>query len=148
MVLKGMYITCLSTTFIIVSEFAKLPDGKFIACITFGYVCSRFWGIDKPMKEVGWVWFFIQPFLFGTVGASLLVKNIKASDVGNSFLIIIIAAAIRFSAIFVVTVKENYTFKEKLLMAIVWGGKGSITAIFGGIILLEATEKGLGYEEY
>lgn len=76
MELKAAYITCTAVSFIIASEFSTFTDSKFIACITFGYVCFRFWGNEKPMKEVGWVWFFIQPLLFGTVGASLLVKNI------------------------------------------------------------------------
>ncbi len=148
MICKAAYITCMAVTFIIASEYSKLTDGKFLACITFGYMCFRFWGSEKPMKEVGWVWFFIQPMLFGTVGASLLIKNINTSDIGNSFGIIIIAGIVRFAAMFLVTLKQKLTIKERILMGITWGSKGSITAIFGGVILLEATAKGAGYEEY
>ncbi len=95
----------MAVTFVIASEYSTYTDGKFIACITFGYICFRVWGDDKPMKEVGWVWFFIQPFLFGTVGASLLVKNINVSDVGSSFVIIAVACFARFSSMFLVTMK-------------------------------------------
>ena len=85
--------------------------------------------------------------LFGTVGASLLVKNINSSDVGDSILIIIVAGAVRFAAMFLVTFGQNLTVKEKILMGITWGSKGSITAIFGGLIMIEAAAKGPGYEQ-
>jgi solute carrier family 9B (sodium/hydrogen exchanger), member 1/2 len=74
--LKAVYMTSMAVTFIIVSEFSTFTDAKFIACMSFGYACSLFWGTSKPMKELGLVWFFVQPALFGTVGASLVVKNI------------------------------------------------------------------------
>ena len=57
--LKAAYVTLLAVSFIFMSDYFKFTDGKFMSCITFGYVCSRFWGNDKPMKKVGWIWFFI-----------------------------------------------------------------------------------------
>ena len=86
--------------------------------------------------------------LFGTTGASLVVKDIKASDVGNSLIIIFVGGAVRLSSMFLITIKQNLNFKEKLLMAISWASKGSISAIFGGIVLMEAKAKGEDYSEY
>ena len=48
---------------------AQSNEAKYIGALFFGYTSFRVWGDDKPAKEVAWFWFFIQPFLFGTVGA-------------------------------------------------------------------------------
>ncbi len=70
--LKATYCIIVGIGFIIVSEFSTFKNAKYIACLTFGYVCFRFWGESKPAKEIASAWFFIQPFLFGTIGAALL----------------------------------------------------------------------------
>lgn len=70
--LKAAYAMIIAIGFIIASELSTFKNGKYIACLTFGYVCFRFWGEDKPAKEIASAWFFIQPFLFGTIGAALL----------------------------------------------------------------------------
>jgi len=58
-ILKAIYVTISPVSFIIASEYSKFNDGKFIACIAFGYVCLRFWGEEIPSKEISWLWFFI-----------------------------------------------------------------------------------------
>jgi hypothetical protein len=57
---------------VIASELSTFKNAKFIACLTFGYTCFRVWGDHKPAKQIGDCWFYIQPFLFGTIGAALL----------------------------------------------------------------------------
>jgi solute carrier family 9B (sodium/hydrogen exchanger), member 1/2 len=45
------------------------PHAKFIAALFFGYSSYRVWGEAKPSAELYKFWFFLQPCLFGTVGA-------------------------------------------------------------------------------
>ena len=70
--LKAVYCTIIAVVFVLSSEFSTFSNSKFIACLSFGYTCFRFWGDKKPSKELGIVFWYIQPFLFGTVGASML----------------------------------------------------------------------------
>jgi NhaP-type Na+/H+ or K+/H+ antiporter len=45
--------------FVIIGYEADAADAKYIAALSFGYTCFRFWGTDKPAKEIAWFWFFI-----------------------------------------------------------------------------------------
>jgi len=55
----------------IVAEVSTFKESKFVGIIFFGYACYRVWGEDKPEVELGKIWMFCQPFLFGTVGAAV-----------------------------------------------------------------------------
>ena len=67
--LKAAYSLAFALAITFASEFSTFTNAKFIGSLTFGYVCFRVWGLNKPVKEMSAVWFWIQPFLFGTVGA-------------------------------------------------------------------------------
>ena len=54
----------------------SLEESKYIFIITYGYVCFRVWGDQKPDKELAFFWQFCQPFLFGSIGASILFSDI------------------------------------------------------------------------
>jgi len=56
----------------IVAELTHFYESKFVCIIFFGWMCYRVWGEDKPEHELGILWMFCQPFLFGTVGAAVL----------------------------------------------------------------------------
>ena len=68
---KAFYCTILGVGFVLAGDMSTFTNSKFIACLSFGYTCFRFWGADKPSKELGTIFWYIQPFLFGTVGAAL-----------------------------------------------------------------------------
>lgn len=56
---KTLYSVGVSMAIItLTSYFPTFSDAKFIACLSFGYTCSRVWGKDKPMVETGLIWFF------------------------------------------------------------------------------------------
>ena len=104
--------------------------------MVFGYVCFRVWGTAKPAKELAQVFVYIQPFLFGPVGAQLDFSKIKASSLGYSFIIIILAVLARAVATFFVTyVKRDYTLKERIFVAITWTPKAAVQAVLGSMFL-------------
>lgn len=70
--LKCAYCMIMSVVFVIGFTLAGATDGRYIACLSFGYTCFRVWGEHKPAKEIAECWFYLQPFLFGTIGAALL----------------------------------------------------------------------------
>lgn len=148
MYLKCAYCVVIPVGFIVMFDFTKFNEARFISCFAFGYVCFRFWGNDKPSLLLSKIWFFIQPFLFTPIGASLLAKNISASDVGNSIAIIVVSMTIRVATIFVITLKQGFTSLERLLIGASWLGKGTITAILGGVIYTESLNLGEEYNEY
>jgi hypothetical protein len=86
--LKCAYALLISIGLIIASEESTFKNAKYIACLSFGYTCFRVWGEKKPAKQIADCWFYIQPFLFGTIGAALLFTQVRAKDVGSSFILI------------------------------------------------------------
>jgi len=69
---KFFFATAFAVAVPLVSEGVHWPEAKFVCIIFFGYMCYRVWGEDKPEHELGILWSFCQPFLFGTVGAAVL----------------------------------------------------------------------------
>ncbi len=63
----------------IATELTNFHEAKYIGIIFFGYFCHRFWKEEKPEEELAWIWAFMQPFLFGSVGASVLFNRVKAN---------------------------------------------------------------------
>eukprot|EP00347_Sterkiella_histriomuscorum_P005826 403355123 len=145
---KAIYCTILGVSFVLAGDMSTFTNSKFIACLSFGYTCFRFWGDLKPSKELGTVFWYIQPFLFGTVGAALQFSQIKASDVGYSLLIIVLGCTTRIAGIFVATFRSQYNAREKLLMGVSWISKGTVTATLSGIILAQTKAKGDAYKEF
>eukprot|EP00347_Sterkiella_histriomuscorum_P004939 403358501 len=145
---KAVYCTILGVAFILAGDMSTFTNSKFIACLSFGYTCFRFWGADKPSKELGTIFWYIQPFLFGTVGAALQFSQIQASDVGFSLVLIVIGCVARMAGIFVVTIGTQLNAKEKLLMGVSSISKGTVVATLGGIVLAQTKPKGEAYKEY
>jgi len=57
--LKCAYAMLTGIGLVIASELSTFTNAKFIACLSFGYVCFRVWGQHKPAKEIGDCWFYI-----------------------------------------------------------------------------------------
>jgi NhaP-type Na+/H+ or K+/H+ antiporter len=66
---KTVYCMICIIAFPVVADVVHFPNVKFIASLMFGYVGYRVWGENKPSVYLYKIWFFLQPFLFGTVGA-------------------------------------------------------------------------------
>ncbi len=67
---------CICIVFILqisLSSFLYLDKSYAIACISFGYVSRMLWGKDNlPMIELKQLSIISTPFLFGTVGATIV----------------------------------------------------------------------------
>ena len=71
--LKCAYCIAVAIGIIIfTTELKWASNAKYIACLAMGYTCNRVWGDDKPTAQLASCWFFMQPFLFGTIGAALV----------------------------------------------------------------------------
>jgi NhaP-type Na+/H+ or K+/H+ antiporter len=73
-------------------------ESKYIGIITFGFVCYKVWGDKKPDQELAKFWKICQPFLFGTIGASVQFDSMDGSVVGYALLLICIGLIFRWFA--------------------------------------------------
>ena len=88
------------------------------------------------------VWWWIQPCLFGTVGAQLLFSDISLLVVEYSVIIVFAGLFVRLITVIAVVPGSKYTFKERVFMGVAFLPKASLTAAFGVSILTEARMKG------
>lgn len=85
--------------------------------------------LRKPEHLLSAFWIFCQPFLFGTVGASIKFDDMDGSLLGKSFIVIFAGVATRWSmAYFVCGLEGKFTRGERVLMASAWIPKATVQA--------------------
>ena len=104
-----------------------------MAIILAGYIMERLLHITHDLaplsKKLDSLWFYVQPFLYGTIGAELNFLKIDGNIVWKAILITVISVASRFISTFLITfVKREHalTLKEKVFIGICWCPKGSV----------------------
>ena len=107
MYLKTIYCIGCAILFVLVGEDIKYTNSKYLASLTFGYVSYRMWGEDKPTSELGWVWFFITPIFFGSVGASLVLNKIKSFYLGYGAVCIFAGLFVRIIAVLLISLTNS-----------------------------------------
>ena len=72
-------------------------------------------------------WQVCQPFLFGTVGASIKFSDMDGSLLGQSFLVIFVGVGSRWLSCYAVCGLEGkFTRSERVLMASAWIPKATV----------------------
>ncbi|CDW72201.1 mitochondrial sodium hydrogen exchanger 9b2 [Stylonychia lemnae] len=134
--LKMWYCIFCAIFFVVVGEETGFANSKFIASLTFGYCSYRVWGEEKPHKEIGIAWWFIQPIFFGSVGASFNFSQIQKSDVGLGIIIIVSGVLIRLIVVTILSAfpSGKYTTKERAFIAISWMPKATVQAALSSVI--------------
>lgn len=92
----------------------------------------------------------MQPFLFGSVGATLLLTQIRAGDVGKAFAVLVCGQFTRFFVVLLgsYTPSNRYTFKERLFIASTYMPKSTTVATVASVIYTESLAKSDEYAEY
>ena len=87
---------------------------------------------------------FYQPFLFGTIGANVLLGDATLSMFGGAIIIVLVGIVVRWLATFIITTREKkYTGRERAFMGIAWIPKASVVAALSGLLLTKAKEERL-----
>ena len=149
--LKMWYCIACAIGFVIAGEKSTFTNAKYIAGLSFGYTSYRVWGEVKPTKEIGWFWWLIQPIFFGSVGAALVFKQIRNSDIGYGFVCIICGLIIRLLVVSIISAfpRGKYTVKERAFMAFSWLPKATVQAALSAVIFTDAkSNKNAEMEEY
>jgi NhaP-type Na+/H+ or K+/H+ antiporter len=123
---------------VLAAEYTKYTNSKYIACAIFGYTCQRIWGEAKPYKEVAAVWFYLQPILYGNIGASVLFRVIRPEDAGKSIGIVLCGQVARYITVFLMSGIERgkYTVKERVFMGFSNMPKSSNVATNASVVLI------------
>ena len=81
----------------------------------------------KPEGQLASFWQVCQPFLFGTVGASIKFSDMDVSLLGQSFLVIFVGVGTRWLVAYAVCGFEGkFSKPERVLMASAWIPKATV----------------------
>jgi len=135
MKLKCAYCIIVASGIIIFTTLFKwASNAKYISCLSMGYTLGQLWGINKPANEIKACWFFMQPFLFGTIGAALVFSQLSSADVGKSIVCIILGQIMRFLSVFILSYGPKYTIKERIFMSLAWIPKSTVPATLASVV--------------
>jgi len=123
---KTLYCFLMIIAIPIVSNVIHAKSAKYLGSLIFGYTCYRVWGEDKPSANLYKIWFYMQPFLFGTVGAQLQFKLLTGNQIGKAFIIIICGLIARVLVAYAVSIDKRFNFKDRIFISITWIGKATV----------------------
>lgn len=145
-VLSWGFVVASKQKFYVMGEKYSFSNAKYIACFIMGYAVSFFWGPNGvPIKETRIAFLLMMPWLFGSIGAVLLVRLITPASVGFSILHIILGSVFRIIAVLLLTLieRKKFNWKERLFIATTYTAKSNTTATIAGLFLSEAKSLGL-----
>jgi NhaP-type Na+/H+ or K+/H+ antiporter len=80
------------------------------------------------------VWLFVQPFLFGLIGAAVDVYSIDLQVLGQSFALIILGQIVRLFVVFLVTLALRLPWRHQVFCCMCWIPKATVQAALVGIV--------------
>lgn len=114
--LKFFLILIILVFFLIGFEVSGFHESRYICVLFFGYMLNVFWEEDKPDYHLGVLWKFMGPFLFGTIGATIDLKELEYDLIPQSLVIILAGGIIRMAATYCCVWRKKFTVKERLVI--------------------------------
>uniref|UniRef100_A0A146L6D7 Mitochondrial sodium/hydrogen exchanger 9B2 n=1 Tax=Lygus hesperus TaxID=30085 RepID=A0A146L6D7_LYGHE len=109
-----------------------------LACITSAFIASFAW------KNQGWsnsyhpvadnfstIWLFIQPVLFGLIGAEIDLLALHSETIAMGFIVVFGALIVRFAACVLCVLGTKLNWKEILFVNLAWLPKATVQAALG-----------------
>ena len=92
----------------------------------------------KPEGQLAMFWLFCQPFLFGTVGASIKFSDMDGGMLGEALVVILCGVGTRWLMAFLVCGLEGkFTINERVLMASAWIPKATVQAALSYTVIAQ-----------
>jgi len=98
-------------------------------------------GSEAVEENVSWVWNFLQPLLFGLIGASVDLGELDPRYAGLGMVVLLIALVARSAATFVSVWTGEFDYSEMLFIVVAWVPKATVQAAFAGVALKEVSAR-------
>ncbi len=110
----------------------------------FGFVVANIWKKDTPNNALDKLWTYLNPLMFATAGALILINKISSRLVGQAICIIIISVFLKVAACMLTSTCTNkWTLREKLFISICQIPKAAVQASLSGMFLSDAKKYGI-----
>jgi len=102
---------------VIILDTVKFEEGKYLFVMFFGFMANNSWGENKPHEWVNSTWRFCKVFLFSLIGASIILKTLKAEIILKSVATIVFGLVFRSMSLLIIPTKR-FNLKERIFMVI------------------------------
>jgi NhaP-type Na+/H+ or K+/H+ antiporter len=125
-----------------------------LGCITAAFVSCYFWTKqgweikDNPVASAFEIfWMIFEPILFGLAGSQIKFNELDHDTVGIGMACLITGIVIRVVSTFLVAVRSNLNFKEKIFVALSWMAKATVQAALAPVPMDSVLEENRPEEE-
>ncbi|CAI2364810.1 unnamed protein product [Moneuplotes crassus] len=150
--IKLLLILLILALFVTGVELSGFHESLYICVLFFGYMLNVLWGEKKPDAYLGFIWKYMSPFLFGTIGAAIDLGDLEFDIVPKAILVIFCGSTIRLIVTYLVVWQKKYTVKERIVIVCGWIPKATVQAAIGGVVLDRARDdikrSSPDYEDY
>lgn len=112
------------------------PLGSIIAGTMASYMLGAHAGSvgsEAVEENVSWLWSFLQPLLFGLIGASVNLAELDPSYLGWGLVVVLLALVARSITAFLSVATGEFSYSEMLFIAVAWMPKATVQAAYAGI---------------
>jgi hypothetical protein len=74
--IKAFVNIIVSLASVLLNQYFSLANANYVAIIIYGFMCNRYWESTKPSRELKFIWSWLIPILFGTIGASIIFSEL------------------------------------------------------------------------
>ena len=143
-VCKVLFCFFLAMGFAIAGIITGWTESIFVASQYFGFVVATIWKKDTPNEALDKLWTYLNPPMFVTAGALILINKISSRLVGQAICIIIISLFLKMVACMLTSSCMNkWTLREKLFISICQVPKAAVQASLSGMFLSDAKKYGI-----
>uniref|UniRef100_A0A8C6RHB0 Solute carrier family 9, subfamily B (NHA1, cation proton antiporter 1), member 1 n=2 Tax=Nannospalax galili TaxID=1026970 RepID=A0A8C6RHB0_NANGA len=121
-----------------------------LVTLVLSFMAAKKWPKEKIgiQKIIANTWIVFQPLLFGLVGTELSVESLESNTIGVCVATLGLALCVRILATFTMMSFAEFSFKEKIFIALAWIPKATVQAVLGPLALETARVTATHLEAY
>ena len=68
---------------------SNFSQSLYLSILFFSYTLNRIWGKNKPDDYLAFIWKYMAPFLFGTIGAAIDLSDLQGDLIPKAILLVL-----------------------------------------------------------
>ena len=114
-----------------------MTGGGSLAAITMGAAAARGWRqVRDPASVImGRLWTLSQPFLFGLIGAAVVLAQINLAYIGAGLMTLTAGLCVRLAVTYAAVRGAGFNLRERWFIALAWLPKATVQAAVGALAL-------------
>ena len=135
--LRATVLLLLGLAVVCAGWLAGMTGGGSLAVMTMGAAAARGWRQtrDPVSALMGRLWTLSQPFLFGLIGAAVVLAQIDLVYIWVGLMTLTLGLCVRLVVTYAAVRRTGFNLRERLFIALAWLPKATVQAAVGALAL-------------